>query len=84
MIDRKAARLEILAEVRAMAKEFPESDYCYARESFGLLGKIKRITQNVMPDAKRCWEYVGLDRSALVDEVEFAQLDLRAKSRSAA
>lgn len=79
-LDRPAARQKILAAVREMAREFPDADYCFAREHFGLLGKIRRITGNIMPTACQCWEYVGLDRSALVDEFEFGQLDLAARA----
>jgi hypothetical protein len=75
MIDRDKARREILAAVREMAAEFPEADYCFAREGFGLLGRIKTITERVMPTARQCWEFVGLDRSRLVDEFHFAQED---------
>lgn len=78
MADRKRAKAEILKTVRKMAADFPDQDYCFARERFGLLGKIKQITGNVMPTAKQCWEYVGLDRSAIVDEFEFAQADRKA------
>lgn len=76
MIDRRMAKQKILAAARKMAEAFPEHSYCYAREQFGLLGKIKSITGNVMPTARQCWEYAGLDRSAIVDEFEFAQADL--------
>ena len=78
MLDREKARRDVLAAVREMAKKHPESDYCFAREQFGLLGHIKRICGNVMPTAKQCWEYLGLDRSKLVDEFIFAQGDLKA------
>lgn len=76
MIDRKKAKKQILAAAREMAAAFPTQDYCFAREQSGLLGKIKQITGNIMPSAKQCWEYVGLDRSAIVDEFEFAQTDI--------
>ncbi|CRN68844.1 hypothetical protein AX279_17695 [Pseudomonas sp. J237] len=76
MIDRKIAKQQILAAAREMAKAFPTQDYCYAREHFGLLRIIKRITGNIMPTARQCWEYVGLDRTAIVDEFEFAQTDI--------
>ncbi|MDR8878057.1 hypothetical protein [Burkholderia multivorans] len=74
-IDRQATRRKILAVVREMAQEFPEAAYTDARERFGLLGKIRTITGNVMPTARQCWEYVGLHRSHLVDEFEFSQQD---------
>ncbi|ALN21861.1 MULTISPECIES: hypothetical protein [Ectopseudomonas] len=80
MIDRKNAKQQILAAAREMAKAFPSQEYCYAREHFGLLGIIKRITGNIMPTARQCWEYVGLDRSAIVDEFEFAQADFARKA----
>jgi hypothetical protein len=78
--DRQAARKEILAAVREMAREFPDSDYCFARSQFGLLGKISVICDRNWPTAKQCWESVGLDRSHLVDEFEFTQSDLRNKA----
>lgn len=61
-----------------MAREYPDADYCFARERFGLLGKIRATTGNIMPTASQCWEYVGLDRSALVDEFEFTKQDIAA------
>lgn len=79
-LDRHATRLKILALVREMAAEFPDADYCFARQEFYLLGKIRRLTGNIMPSAKQCWEYVGLDRTHLVDEFEFAQLDIAARA----
>jgi len=84
MINRRIARQRILASAREMAEAHPETDYCAAREQFGLLGKIKAITENIMPTAKQCWEYVGLDRSAIVDEFEFTQADLLRTKRAAA
>lgn len=80
--DRQAARLKILATVREMAKEYPEVAYCAARESSGLLGKIRSICGNSWPTARQCWEAVGLDRSHLVDEFEFTQDDLRRNCQS--
>jgi hypothetical protein len=74
-IDRQTCRKKILATVRDMAREFPDADYCDARDRFGLLGKIKTMMGNVMPTAKQCWQYVGLHRSHLVDEFEFSQED---------
>lgn len=74
-IYRQATRRKILALARDMAREHPDVDYCTAREQFGLLGKVKQITGNIMPTARQCWEYVGLDRSHLVDEFEFVQQD---------
>lgn len=84
MINRRIARQRILAAAREMAEAHPEADYCAAREQFGLLGKVKEITQDVMPTGKLCWEYVGLDRSAIVDEFEFTQADLLRTKRAAA
>jgi len=75
-IDCQAARQKILATVREMARRYPDADYCFARENFGLLGKVRQITGGIMPTARQCWEYVGLDRSALVDEFEFTQQDI--------
>lgn len=80
MLDRQKARTEILEAVRAMARQYPDAEYGFAREQSGLLGQIKRICGNAMPTAQRCWEYVGLDRSKLVDEFTFAQEDLRKAS----
>ncbi len=77
-IDRRTAKQKILATVREMAREFPDADYCFARERFGLLGKIRAVTGNIMPTACQCWEHVGLDRSGLVDEFEFTQQDIAA------
>lgn len=74
-LDCQAARRAILALVREMALTFPEADYSFAREQFRLLPKIRRLTGNAMPTAARCWEHVGLQRSHLVDEFEFAQMD---------
>lgn len=82
-VDRQATRQKILALVREMAAEFPDADYCYARQEFYLLGKIRRLTGNIMPTAQQCWQYVGLDRTHLVDEFEFAQLDLAARRAAA-
>lgn len=79
-MNREKCRNEILQAVRDMAKAFPDVDYCLARERFGLLGRVKALTGHVMPTAKQCWEYVGLDRSRLVDEFAFAQADLAAVS----
>lgn len=76
MICREKTRSEILAAVREMAAEFPGADYCFARKQFGLLGRIKSITGHIMPTAQQCWEFVGLDRSRLVDEFDFAQEDV--------
>lgn len=73
--DRQTTRTKILALAREMAREYPNASYCDARQQFGLLGKIRRATGNVMPTARQCWEYVGLYRSHLVDEFDFAQLD---------
>lgn len=81
MIDTMKARANILAAAREMASAYPDMDYCSARFQFGLLGKVKRITGDVMPTAKQCWEYVGLERSAIVDEFEFSQADI-ARSRA--
>lgn len=75
VLDPQATRRDILALVREMAATFPEADYCFAREQFGLLSKICRLTGNAMPTAALCWEHVGLQRSHLVDEFEFAQMD---------
>tara|TARA_R110002033_G_scaffold42475_1_gene83551 strand:- start:514 stop:822 length:309 start_codon:yes stop_codon:yes gene_type:complete len=80
MINRNLARAQILSAARDMARVFPTQSYSFAREQFGLLGKIKQITGNAMPTAKLCWEYVGLDRSAIVDEFEFTQDDHRQTS----
>jgi hypothetical protein len=77
MLDRQKARTKILEAVRAVARDYPDAQYGFAREQSGLLGQIKRICGNIMPTAKQCWEYVGLDRSKLVDEFAFAQDDLR-------
>ncbi|WP_262029671.1 hypothetical protein [Microvirga sp. Mcv34] len=77
MLDRQKARSEILDAVRQMARQYPEAEYGFAREQSGLLGQIKRICGNIMPTARQCWEFVGLDRSKLVDEFAFAQEDLR-------
>lgn len=77
MVDRIEARKLILNEARAMAHAHPERDFCTARERYGLLGKIKHITGNVMPTAKQCWESVGISRSAIVDEFEFTQDELK-------
>lgn len=79
-LDRQVTRQKILALVREMAAEFPDADYCSAREAFYLLGKIRRLTGNIMPTAQQCWEYVGLDRTHLVDEFEFSQLDIAARA----
>lgn len=76
MINRNQARREILAAAREMAKKYPTHSYPEAREAFGMLGRIKDITGHIMPTAKHCLEYVGLDRSAVVDEFEFAQNDI--------
>lgn len=80
-LDRQAARGAILALVREMARTFPEADYCFAREQFGLLPKIRRLTANAKPTASQCWEHVGLQRSHLVDEFEFAQSDFARTAR---
>ncbi|MEM5405871.1 MULTISPECIES: hypothetical protein [Paraburkholderia] len=74
-IDRQSTRRKILEVVREMAGKYPTEDYCDARQRFGLLGKIRSLAKNVMPTARQCWEYVGLHRSHLVDEFEFAQQD---------
>jgi hypothetical protein len=79
-VDRQKLRRQMLALAREMATEFPSAGYCAARQQFGLLGKIRRISANVMPTARQCWEYVGLDRTHLVDEFEFAHLDLASKA----
>jgi hypothetical protein len=75
-MDRQSTRRKILASVRKMAEAFPVTGYCEARERFGLLGIIKRLCNNVQPTAKQCWEFVGLTRQHLVDEFEFAQVDI--------
>lgn len=75
MIDRQAARSQILAAVRAMAAAYPDADYCRAREASGLLGQIRTICKGMWPTARQCWEGVGLHRSHLVDEFEFGQAD---------
>jgi hypothetical protein len=75
-LDRTKVRKEILAAVREMSAKYPHADYCYARDQFGLLWKIKAICKNTWPTAKECCEAVGLDRSYLVDEFEFTQADL--------
>ncbi|WP_262267242.1 MULTISPECIES: hypothetical protein [Microvirga] len=80
MLDRQQARSEILEAVREMAREYPQAEYGTAREQSGLLGRIKRICENIMPTARLCWEFVGLDRSKLVDEFTFTQEDLRKAS----
>jgi hypothetical protein len=80
MLDRPRARTQILEAVRAMARDYPEAEYGFAREQSGLLGQIKRICGNAMPTARQCWEAVGLDRSKLVDEFAFAQDDLKQAS----
>lgn len=75
IIDRQSARKQILAAVRDMAAACPSADYCTARSAFGLLGKVRQICKNMWPTAKQCWEAVGLERSHLVDEFEFTQVD---------
>jgi hypothetical protein len=77
MLNREKARAEILEAVRQMARDYPEATYSEAREQSGLLGRVKQICSNAMPTAQRCWTYVGLDRSKLVDEFCFTQEDLR-------
>lgn len=81
MLNREKARAEILKAVRQMARDYPEATYSEAREQSGLLGRIKQICGNAMPTAQRCWTYVGLDRSKLVDEFSFAQDDLKNAKR---
>lgn len=75
MKPRSSRRYQILALVRDMAVEFPHTDFGYAREQFGLLGKVKVICNNEAPTARECWESVGLQRSHLVDKFEFTQID---------
>ena len=77
MLNREKARAEILEAVRQMARDYPDATYSEAREQSGLLGRIKQICGNAMPTAQRCWTYVGLDRSKLVDEFSFTQEDLK-------
>lgn len=40
----------------------------------------EKILATVRELARQCWEYVGLDRSALVDEFEFTQQDIAAQA----
>lgn len=84
MLNRKIAKKQILEAAREMAVAYPGIEYCDARERFGLLGRIKEICGNAMPTARQCWEYVGLHRSAIVDEFEFAQSDLASSERQKA
>jgi hypothetical protein len=80
-VDRQAARSAILKAVREMAAKHPGADYRVAREASGLLGTIKAICKRNWPTARQCWEAVGLDRSHLVDEFYFTQLDLKKSGR---
>jgi hypothetical protein len=77
MLNREKARAEILEAVRKMTRDYPDATYSEAREQSGLLGRIKQIRGDAMPTAQRCWTYVGLDRSKLVDEFTFTQEDLK-------
>lgn len=76
MIDRNQARRQILAAAREMAAQHPTCSYETARDAFGMLGRIKELTNHIMPTAKHCLAFVGLDRSAVVDEFEFALADI--------